>query len=82
MTQERRWSGSESRGWSRSMYLREPMICWMRTCDLESFCGRSAGSYHLMGFRIADVPLSVRAGDPDAKNVDRATFAKREKDVG
>ena len=44
-------------------------------------CNRSNGSYHVLGFRVGSIPLSIRDGDPRAK-MDSRTQRSRERAVG
>ena len=68
--------------WVENVTFDEHRLCLQKYPRKRWLCARSSGSYHLAGFRIADVPISVQRGDPDARNVDNATFAKRERNIG
>ena len=38
-------------------------MCYAKYFRKPWLCKRSNGSYHVLSFRIADVPLTVRSGD-------------------
>ena len=67
--------------WREEVPFDEAAMCSWKYFRKPWLCTRSKGSYHVAGFRIADVPLTVRDQDPRAKT-DAKTFAKREAAVG
>ena len=67
--------------WARNIAFNETLECQRHYKYKPWLCDRSHGSYHILGFRIADVPLTVGDADPYAK-MDNKTLRYRERAVG
>lgn len=67
--------------WARHIAFNETLECRRHYKYKPWLCDRSHGSYHILGFRLADVPLTVGEADPYAK-MDNKTLRYRERAVG